>query len=80
MILSGEAGGFPAVFAKFIGEVRGIEFASIKFEVAVDLAYWQAEIPGEVVAKAETLTGSMTPPGKRVQTLMPLGLRSDRAP
>ena len=62
-----------AEFAKLIGEVRGIEFAPIKFEVADDLAYWSAEIPGKVLAKGETLTGPMTPAGKRVQTLNPPG-------
>ena len=38
-------------------------------EIADDLAHWRAEIPGRVIAKAEALTGPMTPPGKRVQTL-----------
>jgi hypothetical protein len=73
MIFSGKAGGFMAEFAKIIGDVRGIDFAPIKFEVADDLAYWSAEIPGKLVAKAEALTGPMTPPGKRVQTLNPPG-------
>lgn len=73
MIFGGKAGGFPAVFAKLIGEMRGVEFASIKFEVARNLAYWRAEIAGKVVAKAEALTGPMTPAGKRVQTLNPPG-------
>jgi hypothetical protein len=68
MIFSGKAGGFMAEFAKLI-DVRGIDYAPIRFEVADDLAYWSAEIPGKVVAKAEALTGPMTPPGKRVQTL-----------
>lgn len=68
-IFGGKAGGFPAEFAKFIGEVRGPEFVAIEFEVAKDLAYWRAEIPGKVVAKAEALTGPMTPAGKRVQTI-----------
>jgi hypothetical protein len=45
MIFSGKAGGFMAEFAKLIGEVRGIDFAPIKFEVSDDLAYWSAEIP-----------------------------------
>jgi hypothetical protein len=63
-------GGFLGeLFAKIIGEVRGIEYAPIKFEVADDLSFWSAEIPGKVVAKAKALTGSMTPPGKRVQTI-----------
>jgi hypothetical protein len=69
MIFTGKAGGFMAEFAKLIGEVRGIEFAPIKFEVADDLAYWSAEIPGKVMAKGEALTGPMTPTGKRVQTI-----------
>jgi hypothetical protein len=73
MIFSGKAGGFMAEFAKFIGEVRGVEYAPIKFEVADDLAYWSAEIPGKIVARAEALTGPMTPPGKRVQTINPPG-------
>ena len=71
MIFSRKAGGFMAEFAKLL-EVRGIEYAPIKFEVA-DLSYWSAEIPGKVLAKAEALTGPMTPPGKRVQTVNPPG-------
>jgi hypothetical protein len=70
MIFSGKAGGFLGeLFANIIGEVRGIEYAPIKFEVADDLSFWSAEIPEKVVAKAEALTGPMTPPGKRVQTI-----------
>ncbi len=40
-IFGGKAGGFPAVFAKLISkhEMRGVEFASIKFEIARNLAY-----------------------------------------
>jgi hypothetical protein len=73
MIFGGKAGGFIAEFAKLVGEIRGIEFAPIKFELADDLSYWTAEIPGKVLAKAEALTGPMTPPGKRVQTINPPG-------
>jgi hypothetical protein len=73
MIFTGKAGGFMAELAKLIGEVRGLEFAPIKFEVADDLGHWSAEIPGKVVAKAEALSGPMTPPGKRVITLNPPG-------
>jgi hypothetical protein len=69
MIFSGKAGGFMAEFAKLVGEVRGTEYAPIKFEVADDLSYWSAEIPGKVIAKAEALSGPMTPAGKRVQTI-----------
>jgi hypothetical protein len=73
MIFSGKAGGFMAEIANLIGEVRGIEYAPIKFDIADDLSYWSAEIPGKVVAKAEALTGPTTPPGKRVQTINPPG-------
>src|SRR5688572_10161369 len=68
LIFTGKAGGFMAEFAKLIGQVHGFEFVPIKFEVAEDLSYWSAEIPGKVNVKAEALTGPMTPPGKRVQT------------
>jgi len=73
MIFSGRAGGFMAEFAKLLGEVRGIEYVPIKFEIADDLSYWNAEIPGKIIAKAEALTGPTTPPGKRVQTINPPG-------
>jgi hypothetical protein len=73
MIFSGNAGGFITEFAKLLGEVRGMDYASIKFEIADDLSYWSVEIPGKVMAKAEALTGPTTPPGKRVQTINPPG-------
>lgn len=73
MIFGGQAGGFPAEFAELIGEMRGIEFVPIEFEVADDLAYWRAEIPGKVLASAEALTGPTTPEGERVQLLHPPG-------
>jgi hypothetical protein len=73
MIFTGKAGGFMAEFAKMAGDIQGIDYAPIKFEMADDLSYWSAEIPGKVVAKAEALSGPMTPPGKRVQTLNPPG-------
>jgi hypothetical protein len=73
MIFTGKAGGFMAEFAKLIEDVRAMNFAPIKFEIADDLSYWSAEIPGKVIAKAEALGGPMTPTGKRVQTLNPPG-------
>jgi len=73
MIFTGKAGGFMGKFAELIGEVRGLEYAPIKIEIADDLSYWSAEILGKVIAKGEALTGPMTPPGKRVQTLNPPG-------
>lgn len=73
MIFTGKAGGFMAEIAKLIGHVHGVEYLPIKFEVADILGYWSAEIPGKVSTKAEALTGPMTPPGKRVQTINPPG-------
>jgi len=75
-IFAGEAEGWPAGFAAAIGDFRGIEFAAISFELADDLAFWQAEIPGRVRGRAEALTGPTTPPGKRVQTINPTRVRS----
>ena len=72
-VFSGQAGGFMATFAELVGEVRGLEFVPITFEVADDLAYWRAEVPGKVVAAAEALSGPTTPPGARVQLLNPPG-------
>jgi hypothetical protein len=69
MIFSGKAGGFMAEFAALIKEVKQSEYAPINFEVADDISHWTAEVPGKVIAKAEALTGPMTPPGKRVQTI-----------
>jgi hypothetical protein len=73
MIFTRRAGGFMAVFAKLVGEIKGMDYAPIMFEISDDLSYWNAEIPGKIVAKAETLIGPTTPPGKRVQTINPLG-------
>ena len=76
----GKAGGFMAEFAKLIGHVHGVDYVLIKFELADDLGYWSVEIPeGKVSAKAEALSGPMTPPGKRVQTTNPPGVKSDLA-
>jgi hypothetical protein len=72
-IFAGQAGGWPGALAAKIGEVRGIEFVPITFEVADDLAFWRAEIPGRVVGRAEALAGPTTPPGKRVQLINPPG-------
>jgi hypothetical protein len=67
IIFGGRAGGWPEKFANCIGEVRGIEFAPIKFHVESDLSSWWAEIPNKLISRAEALGGPTTPPGKRVQ-------------
>jgi hypothetical protein len=66
-VFSGQAGGFMGIFAGLVGEVRGVEYVPIRFDVARDLAHWRAEIPGRVKAHAEALTGPTTPAGARVQ-------------
>jgi hypothetical protein len=73
MIFGGQVGGWPAQFAELVGEMRGVEFVPIEVEVADDLAYWRAEIPGRVLASAEALAGPTTPEGQRVQLLNPPG-------
>ena len=73
MIFGGRVGGWPGTFASFIGEVRGLEFAPIRFEVTDDLASWRAEIPGKLVSSAEALGGPTTLPGQRVQVHNPGG-------
>jgi hypothetical protein len=73
IIFGGQAGGWPAGFAELVGEMRGVESASIEIEIDDDLASWRAEIPGKVTATAEALTGPTTPPGQRVQTINPPG-------
>ena len=72
-IFGGEAGGWPGDFASMVAEVRGIEYVPITFEIADDLAYWAAEVPGKATARAEALTGPTTPPGQRVQVHNPPG-------
>ncbi|MBO0691007.1 MAG: DUF1326 domain-containing protein [Candidatus Dormibacteraeota bacterium] len=72
-IFGGQAGGFPAEFAKLIAEVRGVEFAPITFDISEGPASWRAEVPGKLEASAHALTGPMTPPGALVQTTNPPG-------
>jgi hypothetical protein len=72
-VFSGEAGGWMGIFKELVGEVRGLEFVPIQFDVAEDLAHWRAEIPGRVKAFAAALGGPTTPPGARVQLHNPPG-------
>jgi len=73
VLCGGQGGGWPGQFASMIGEVRGMEFAPITFEIADDLAHWAAEVPGKASARAEALSGPTTPPGQRVQVHNPPG-------
>jgi hypothetical protein len=45
--LGGQGGGWPGEFASLIGELRGIEYVPITFEIADGLSYWAAEVPGK---------------------------------
>jgi hypothetical protein len=67
MIFGGQAGGWPGEFGRMIGEVRGLEWAPITFEVADDLASWSVEVPGRASGRAEALTGPTAVEGARVQ-------------
>jgi hypothetical protein len=66
-IWGGEAGGWPAGFAAMVDDVRGIEYAPIKFEIDDDLASWSVEVPGKAKGSAVALTGPTAPEGARVQ-------------
>lgn len=68
-IFTGKEGGWPAEFGSLIEEMRGIEYAPIRFEAADDLAYWRAEIPGKVDLLVEALTGPTADPNRRVTTI-----------
>ena len=72
-VFSGQAGGWPAQFAQIVANVRGVEFVPISFEMADDLSFWSAKIPGRVNARGEALTGPTTPEGVRVQIHNPPG-------
>jgi hypothetical protein len=67
MIFGGRVGGWPGQFASTVGEMRGLEFAPIDFQVADDLGSWSASIAGKIASSAEAIGGPTTPPGQRVQ-------------
>jgi hypothetical protein len=67
-IFGGNAGGWPAGFAAMVGEIRGIEYAPIEFEIDDDLASWRVEVPGKAKGSAVALSGPTSPgEGARVQ-------------
>jgi hypothetical protein len=67
IIFGGQAGGWPAGFAELISELRGIEYAEIRFELADDLGEWSVEVPDRARGRAEALTGPTNPGPARVQ-------------
>jgi hypothetical protein len=66
-IWSGQAGGWPAGFAQNIGEIRGLEFVPIDFEIDEGLANWSVEVPGKAKGSAAGLSGPTNPDGAPVQ-------------
>jgi hypothetical protein len=72
-IWSGQAGGWMAGFAQLGFQVRGIESATIDFNVEDDLSSWRVEIPGVLKGAAEPIAGPTTPEGARVQVHNPPG-------
>lgn len=72
-IFTGQAGGFMGTLGALVSESLGVEPAPIRFEIADDLAYWRAKIPGKIEGEAEALSGPTTPPGQRVQLINPPG-------
>jgi hypothetical protein len=73
VIFSGQAGGWPAMFAAKLGQMLGMEPAQIEFEIAGDLTHWRAEIPGKFKAAAAVLEGPTSVPGKLTQVHDPPG-------
>jgi hypothetical protein len=72
-IFGGRAGGWPELFARNVGEVRGVEVAPIEVEIAADLSSWRVRVEGKVSARAEALSGPTSIPGQRTQTINPPG-------
>ncbi|MEU2944688.1 DUF1326 domain-containing protein [Nocardiopsis alba] len=68
-LFTGKEGGWPGRFGSLIGELRGIEYAPVRFHAAHDLARWEAEIPGRVKVGAKALTGPTADPDRRVQLI-----------
>jgi hypothetical protein len=69
-IFGGQAGSWPAVFAKdMLGEMRGIEFAPINLEIADDSSSWSLEVNGKATGKAKVLTGPTSRPGANVEVV-----------
>ena len=70
MVFGGQAGSWPQVFAEtMLGEMRGIEFAPIKLEIADDSSSWSLEVNGKASGRAEVLTGPTTRPGSNVEVV-----------
>jgi hypothetical protein len=67
-VFSGAAGGWPQKFGELTqgSQTRGMEFATIKVDIAKDLSSWRAEVAGKFVAAANALRGP-TSNGRNVE-------------
>lgn len=79
-IWKGDAGGWPAQFAKVVGRLTGHEYAPIEFSIEKDLSQWSVEVPGRIHGAAIALTGPTADPAKRVQTHNPPGSETNGSP
>jgi hypothetical protein len=77
LVFSGKSDGFMSEFAMFFGRIHGMECSTIKSEIADDLSCCNAKIPGKILTKTKTITGTTTsldespnnyPPGKQSTT------------
>lgn len=72
-IFGGHAGGWPALFARNVGEVRGVEVAPIEVQIASNLTSWHVHVEDKLSARAEALSGPTSLRGQRTQTINPPG-------
>jgi hypothetical protein len=56
-IFSGQAGGWPGLFAQNFSEILGMEVAPIEFELDDDLESWRLDVPGKARGSTQLLTG-----------------------
>lgn len=76
-VFSGKSDGCISEFAIYFGGIHGMECSTIKSEIEDDLSFHNAKIPGKILTKTKTLTGTTTsldkspnnyPPGKQSTT------------
>jgi len=82
-IIGGRAGGFPGwVNECFTGgrQSRGVERATITYEIAPDLGHWGVEIIGKVKAWAKAISGPTSPQGKYPQLINAPGSETGPGP
>jgi len=74
IVFGGQAGGWPLMFAEnVLGNMLGMEFASVEVEIDDDLGSWSVSVPGKAEGSTELLTGPTSKPGERHAVLNPPG-------